>query len=207
MEVEAIVGVQISEYILETDPTYADHVFIGWYTDELLTTPYVPTDLVADDATLYAKWEEIFDITYTLNSGTNSGTNPTTLTESDLPITLEPATRVGYTFDGWYAEVGLTTPAGTIAVAEDVTVYAKWLQNFTVTFDLNGGNVGGSEADITAVVPTGTLVGSAQPDFTPVYTGKVWTTPYWVTTAIGSTDASSTEVTADVTVYAYWVTA
>ena len=136
VEVEAIVGVQISEYILDPAPTYADHAFVGWFTDEALTIPYVPTELISGDTTLYAKWNELFDVTY----------------------------------------------------------------------DLNGGNIEASEADVVeSDVEAGTLVGSAYDGGTPVRTGYTWTTPYWVTTAGGTTDGASEPVVADVTVYAYWV--
>ena len=136
VEVEAIVGVQISEYILDPEPTYADHAFVGWFTDEALTEIYVPTALISGDTTLYAKWNELFDVTY----------------------------------------------------------------------DLNGGNIEASEADVVETdVEAGTLVGSAYNGGTPVRTGYTWTTPYWVTTSGGTTDGASEPVTADVTVYAYWV--
>ena len=136
VEVEAIVGVQNSEYVLDPEPTYADHAFVGWFTDEALTLPFNPVILVSADATIYAGWNELFDVTY----------------------------------------------------------------------DLNGGNIDASEADVVVTdVEAGTLVGSAYDGGNPVRTGYTWTTPYWVTTAGGTTDGASEPVVADVTVYAYWV--
>ena len=93
-----------------------------------------------------------------------------------------------------------------ILVSADATIYAGWNELFDVTYDLNGGNIDASEADVVVTdVEAGTLVGSAYDGGTPVRTGYTWTTPYWVTTAGGTTDGASEPVVADVTVYAYWV--
>ena len=91
------------------------------------------------------------------------------------------------------------------ALAKTVVIPMSLL-TFTVTYNLNGGSVQGSERDVVAFeVPYGTLVGSAQPSFTPTYEAHTWTTPFWVTTAEGDVDAAALPVVADVTVYAYWV--
>lgn len=74
-----------------------------------------------------------------------------------------------------------------------------------MTYNLNGGNIGGDANPVVIEVAEGTLVGSAYTGGTPVRANFVWTAPYWVTTTEGSTDAASEPVVADVTVYAYWV--
>ena len=46
------------------DPTYSDKVFIGWYTDEAHTKPYMfKSDIITGDKTLYAYWvDSVFDV-------------------------------------------------------------------------------------------------------------------------------------------------
>jgi len=63
-----------------------------------------------------------------LAGGTNHAANPETYTIETATITLAPASKVGYTFVGWYdAEEGgnkITEIAqGSIG---DITLYARW---------------------------------------------------------------------------------
>ena len=106
------------------DPTKADHTFIGWYEEAEFTTPITEISAAAD-ITIYAKFEEIFDITYVLDGGTN-GANPATFIEDDLDIPLLDATKDLYTFNGWFEEAEFTTPITLIDTAADITVYAKF---------------------------------------------------------------------------------
>jgi len=108
------------------DPVYAGHSLVGWAYDDAGVTMVGATDDITEDDTIYAIWETLYTVTYTLNSGVNAVGNPATFVAGDLPITLLPATRALYTFDGWFEEVGLTTPVTTITVAENTTVYAKF---------------------------------------------------------------------------------
>lgn len=41
------------------DPTYADHIFRGWYKDQDCTKPFDFSTTIEKDMTLYAKWEEV----------------------------------------------------------------------------------------------------------------------------------------------------
>lgn len=121
---------------------------------------------------------------------------------------IPEAVYTGKTLVGWaYDALGATMVAAGENITDGLTVYAIWETNtYTVTYVLNGGNIDGSTANVVETgVEYGTLVGSAYNGGTPVYTLYTWTTPFWVTTAEGSTDAASVAVTANVTVYAYWV--
>ena len=135
--------------------------------------------------------------------------------ESDntTPIADLAAFRTYLTANGFGGGVGkvhynITDGEGNVADEITVTITAGLnLATFTVTYNLNGGNIEGvTDPVVITDVPFGTLVGSAYGATpAPVKAGSTWTTPYWVTTAEGSTDVASTGVTADVTVYAYWV--
>ena len=122
-------------------PTRPGYTFLGWFTDAGLTTAAPATLLTAQGDTnptdLYAKWSAPlpYSITYVLNDTTPAGhtasnpaTNPGGFDVTDPSINLQAPTRTGYTFLGWYADAGLTTPISSInpATAVNYTVYAKW---------------------------------------------------------------------------------
>ena len=73
---------------------------------------------------------EIYNINYELNGGENNSENPLTYTYGE-EVELKDATRVGYTFKGWYKEQELTNKVSKIEKTQkgDITLYAKWLKN------------------------------------------------------------------------------
>lgn len=56
-----------------SDPTRADYVFDGWYSDEGLTNVYKFDIAVTDNTPLYAKWEQIIEMV-SVPGGTVPGT-------------------------------------------------------------------------------------------------------------------------------------
>ncbi|MBQ4444280.1 MAG: InlB B-repeat-containing protein [Clostridia bacterium] len=144
-----------TKYTVESnDITFADatrtgYTFGGWYTNSSLTNK--KTQIAkgsTGDLTLYAKWTPTqYTITYNLNGGTNSGSNPATYTVESNTITLADATRTGYTFAGWYTNSVCTQSTTGIAAGShgNMTVYAKWnIITYTITYNLNGGTNSGS---------------------------------------------------------------
>lgn len=148
-----------------------------------------------------------YNITYNLDGGINHVDNPDTFVFEDLPITLGVATKGSYTFDGWFLDEALTIAVTEIDSPGSITLYAGFTAiTHTVTYNLNGGNIEGVTDDVVVTdVLEGTLVGSAYTGGAPVMALNTWTSPYWVTTSGGDIDAASLPVTADITVYAYWV--
>jgi len=73
-----------------------------------------------------------YPITYVLGGGTLTGTYPTSHTWSyDTSLAGVVPTMTGFEFKGWYLDEKFETPAPEVidaAVAEEVTLYAKWLQ-------------------------------------------------------------------------------
>lgn len=45
-----------------TPPTKEGYVFVGWYSDESLNTPFDFTQLALSDTTIYAKWTEAYEV-------------------------------------------------------------------------------------------------------------------------------------------------
>lgn len=84
------------------------------------------------------------NITYNLNGGSNPVSNPNIYYEGKEVITLADATKDGYTFDGWYKDAEFTTKVTSIPTTQtgDITLYAKFLKNYKITYDLNGGTNG-----------------------------------------------------------------
>ena len=72
--------------------------------------------------------EPEYTITYTLNGGTNHPGNPATFIYDDLPITLQEAEKVGYTFAGWYLESGFTNLVTAFTTIGNKSVFAKFTQ-------------------------------------------------------------------------------
>ena len=128
--------------------------FDGWYKESSCTTKWIAdTDTVTQDTILYAKWTNLFTVTFNTN-GVTMQLAPVTveagakLTDAQLPN----LTADGKLFGGWYKESGCTTKwnKDTDAVTKNITLYAKW-QNaspliplvpstevFTVTFNVQG---------------------------------------------------------------------
>lgn len=61
--------------------------------------------------------------------------------EGAVAAAPDAPTRAGYTFGGWYSDSNLTSYYGfTAAVTGNITLYAKWLAHYTVSFDSKGGS-------------------------------------------------------------------
>jgi oligopeptide transport system substrate-binding protein len=137
---------------------------------------------------------------FTVTFNTNGGPAITALTVEEGSLATQPAapSRDGYVFKGWFADAALTTPFSfALPVTGDLTVYAKWAQLFTVTYDANGGTLVGPA---TASVEQGT---AAQQPASPTRDGYIFLG--WATSAAGTTDYNfGSLVTANVTVYAKW---
>ena len=154
--------------------------------------------------------------TYIVNYNGNESTSGTVPSDS---YHYEPAENVmvlhntgtlvktGYTFDGWNTAAdgnGTDQAEGSNFTmgASDVTLYAKWLQNFTITFDKNDAGATGTMADQT--IASGSSANLMACGFTKIG----WTFAGWATTPGGDVEytdeASYTMGIADVTLYAKW---
>ena len=188
-------------------PEMYGYTFDGWYTKysggARITASSIVTEI--DNHTLYAHWTKktICILTLDANGGKVS---PTSKQYKPLaPIgTLPIPIRSGYTFKGWYSarSGGIKVTADMIIGDDDVTIYAQWTngtsttQNYTVTFNPNGGKVTPTTKQYTA---NASLTGLP----TPTRAGYKFTG--WYTAASGGTKVSSTnKVTKNMTLYAHW---
>ena len=121
------------------DPTAEGYVFRGWYTTAACTTEFDFNTPIAADTTLYAKWDEIYTVTFNVG---NHGTAPAPQKVENGGKATKPEnpTAKGWRFDGWYTDEKCTARYDfDKAVTANTTLYAKWTQLFTLTFETNGG--------------------------------------------------------------------
>ncbi|MBP7222207.1 MAG: InlB B-repeat-containing protein [Sedimentibacter sp.] len=189
------VGVTLSS------PTRTGYAFGGWYRESTFTTAITAISTTSTGTvTLYAKWTaNTYAITYNLNGGTNSGSNPATYTYG-VGVTLSSPTRTGYTFGGWYKESTFNTAVAAISATSTgtVTLYAKWTANtYAITYNLNGGTNSGSNP-ATYTYGVGVTLSS------PTRTGYAFGGWYKEPTFNTAVAAISTTSTGTVTLYAKW---
>lgn len=121
------------------DPTAEGYVFRGWYTTAACTTEFDFNTPIAADTTLYAKWDEIYTVTFNVGG---HGTAPAAQKVENGGKATKPEnpTAKGWRFDGWYTDEKCTARYDfDKAVTANTTLYAKWTQLFTLTFETNGG--------------------------------------------------------------------
>ncbi|WP_227394354.1 InlB B-repeat-containing protein [Jeotgalibacillus aurantiacus] len=121
-----------------TSPVKAGHTFVGWYTDEELTTEYDFDTKVSSNLTLYAKWSiNTYVVTYVSNDGTS--VTPETVEYDQTYTEPESPVKAGHTFVGWYTDEQLTMEYDfDTEVSSDLTLYAKWMINeYQIIFDFN----------------------------------------------------------------------
>ncbi len=141
-------------------PTKGSIAFEGWFKEASLTTPWdFDTDVVTEDITLYAKWDEIIhDVHFDSKGGT--AIDSQRIVDQELVVKPSDPTYLGHTFEGWYLDQSYTTQYDfTSPVSNGLTLYAKWNKipvNYTVTFDSKGGSLVDAQsvlAGTTASVP------------------------------------------------------
>jgi len=181
--------------------TYEGYQLDGWFFDAGLNDEVVAEDTVKieDDTTVHAKHSPIdYTITYNLNGGTNNPLNPDTYTILDA-VTFEDASKDGYTFDSWHNAVTLNSPVtGWVAGSTgDYEVWAKYLENFTVTFNSNGGSLVDAQE-----IADGSLATEPTP---PTLDGSTFNGWYTDNDIFLNAFVFTTPITADITLYAKWV--
>ena len=138
-----------ADYTVETDPiTLADaskvgYTFEGWYSDAAFTADNEVTEIATgstEPKEFFAKFSDAitYDITYTLDGGTNAANNPADYTVETATITLEDASKDGYTFGGWYSDAAFTTDNEVTEIATGSTGHKEFFAKFSdaITYDI-----------------------------------------------------------------------
>ena len=198
-----------ADYTVETatitlaDASKEGYTFEGWYSDAAFTADNEVTEIATGstgDVVLFAKFSETYNITYTLDGGTNAANNPADYTVETATITLADASKEGYTFEGWYSEAAFTNQVTEIATGSTgpKEFFAKFSETYNITYTLDGGtNAANNPADYTVETATITLADASKDGYT--FEG-------WYSDATFTTDNEVTEIatgsTGDVVLFA-----
>ena len=114
-DTETLVKVVENEKVTKpADPTRTGYKFLGWYSDEGLTTEFKFTTKITKDTTIYAKWVKNDPVVKALNiserSSYSNGTFYGKVTDSD-GIGVKDATVSLYSYNGSFVRKAVTTDA------------------------------------------------------------------------------------------------
>ena len=139
----------VTEYTVESADialpslTKKGYAFCGWYDNAAFddkSLNNIPSGSYGN-INLYAKFSVVeYTISYDLQGGVNSISNPTKYTIEDQNIVLSAPSRECYTFDGWF-ENGTKVESVEVARCENVNLAAKWTAiEYSIAYDLDGGS-------------------------------------------------------------------
>ena len=170
-----------------TNPARTNYKFDNWYTDDTFTTIYDFNAAVNSDFNLYAKWNNIWTVSF---SGAGNLASQKIVNNAKATKPTNP-TKAGYEFDGWFKEETFEHEFDfESGVTSNLTLYAKFTKLWTVSFEgvsLNSINVRNNEV-------------LTKPE-DPVISGKKfegWFSDEGLTTEFDFT----TPITEDTTIYA-----
>lgn len=180
-------------------PTKEGYKFLGWYYDVEFTGTAVPGARLNGDTTLYAKWQELYNIQLYLNEGFLSPGTPETYSNVEYFPDISTPMKEGYTFLGWYLDENCTISSNyqiDDLLTEDLNLYAKWeRKQVTIIFETNGG----SDIDML-LVPSPYVVANL-----PIPTKEGYIFKGWYTDENCNIPVSEgVHIESDTTFYANW---
>lgn len=207
-----------------TEGSNLKYVFLGNYSTTTTGNAVTSGSLLTGDINLYARWSTAstgyVKVSWDPNGGqlspSSGGTstsnaiydyhNPGTIKcqPSDIGYKNTPS-KTGNTFLGWYynSTYYRTFPVSITLGTTAIQFNAIWKQLFTVTWNLNGGNIGGVTSNKTESVESGSTVSFTK--YTPVKTNSAFQGWSDLSTAqTGSLSGNSPAIFANTTYYAIW---
>lgn len=162
-------------------PTKEGYVFKSWNTSKDGTgTSYAAGAAYKTNAavTLYAQYVPAkYAITYNANEGTGAPATQTKTHGESATLSSTVPSRTGYAFTRWTTNADGTgtvyNPGSVYSNDADVTLYAQWVEGYTVSFDANGGT--GDIATQTKYKDQSLTLTSSKPSRTG-YTFQSWNT-------------------------------
>jgi len=150
--------------------------------------------------------QDIFKNTLTYNANGGSGGNLSSQVgdyKTNITIHSNPATRAGYKFLGWATTASATNPqyqsGDQINMNNDITLYAVWRVEYTITYNANGG----TGAPQQQTVPAGDAKLSYTTPTRSGYAFVGWSENIAATSAQYEAGGSIT-MSKNVTLYAVW---
>ena len=216
----SVTGTYASAMPSITIPTKTGYTFGGYYTATggSGTQYYNANGTSAKNwdktsaTTLYAKWTAN---TYTINYNGNGSTSGSTASsehtyDTSKTLTANGFSRTGYSFVNWNSNANgsgdsYSNEESVINLSSvngaTINLYAQWSANeYTVSFDVNGGNSSHDSKDVAYDAEYGTLPTPTHGDSSYIFTG-------WFTEASGGTEITSSDIVNiadDHTLYAQW---
>ena len=142
-------GTSIEDMVIDNDITSIDlpstskegYVFEGWYFDEELSEPFSVDALINESAvTLYAKWGQGEEVSYTITFNSEGGSTVDDIVVMQGATLTKPSdpTKEGYIFDGWYIDNDVNKPFDFSSLPENnITLHAKWkVEEVEVTIEI-----------------------------------------------------------------------
>ncbi|WP_201774947.1 InlB B-repeat-containing protein, partial [Clostridium aceticum] len=180
-------------------PTRAGYSFSGWYREAGLINQWdFATDVVTTHTTLYARWSiNQYSVSFDVDGGTAVASQ--TIEHNGKVVEPVPPTKTGHTFDGWYTNgsFGTEFDFDNTEITGNTVIYAKWnINQYTVTFDSQGGSSVGSETvDYDSLLST---------PVAPTRAGYSFSGWYREAGLINQWDFATDAVTTHTTLYARW---
>lgn len=166
--------------------------FLGWYVGNATEAYNFTTATVTADVALTAKWSQITEVTVTYNLNGASGDVPQSQTVAYNATITAPTspTRTGFRFVGWTnSATGTTLFDFSNGVKRNMTLYAKWIKQYTITYAAApDGATGNAPSAVT--VDTGLYTLPVNP-----FTKTGWTFVGWKVGASNSLYAAGAEYT------------
>ena len=161
--------------IILQEPTREGYKFKGWNIvvgNAILSGNIITTGTT--NTVIEAVWElSEFNISYELNGGTK-GENAPSKGKGGSSVIISNPTKLGYTFTGWDVIGTGSSISGTILTigSQDVILVANWeIDNYLISYNLNGGNATENPSNYTIETDTFTLNNPSKTG----YTFKGWT--------------------------------
>ena len=156
----------VEDSFVLNEPTKTGYTFTGWYDSENNEV----TSILAGNTgalTLTAHWNEGNEYTITLDA--NGGQVSETLinVQYDHSYSLPNATRLGYTFDGWYDGSTKVNSDGTWQYTSNETFVAHWTTtDYSINYTLNGGTNNSSNPSSYTIEDTITFAAPSKTGYT-----------------------------------------
>jgi uncharacterized repeat protein (TIGR02543 family) len=164
------------------DPTRAGFNFGGWNTAQGVGAGLGTQTLGSSDLTLWAQWTSTVTFDATTNGGTAVSPSSVIYIAGATGITLPtPASRSGYSFNGWYtaASGGSLAPNPYVPSNPSTTLFAQWspiLPKLTVNLNslstFNSGTATYQFAMVDAIGLVRTTFIDTVPTLTPLVSGS-----------------------------------
>lgn len=132
------------------DPTAFGWKFGGWYKEAACTNAFDFSTPITGNITLYAKWTQLFNVTFDMRG---HGTAPTyqTVESGNTAAKPDDPSEDGWIFRGWYTEAACTNAFDfSTPITSNIVLYAKWTERVNthgIIFD-NGGGTGTKDSEI-----------------------------------------------------------